>query len=101
LVPEEKQAIKMKITKRQLRRIIREERTRLLRESEIIQDLDSNEVLKVVESLLNEVRAVDNDLTRANRDRGPSVTALVIRAQDANKGVLDQLQRLRAMMLGI
>jgi len=91
----------MKITKRQLRRIIREERTRLLRESEIIQDLDSNEVLKVVESLLNEVRAVDNDLTRANRDRGPSVTALVIRAQDANKGVLDQLQRLRAMMLGI
>ena len=101
MVPEEKQAIKMKITKRQLRRIIREERTRLLRESEIIQDLDSNEVLKVVESLLNEVRAVDNDLTRANRDRGPSVTALVIRAQDANKGVLDQLQRLRAMMLGI
>ena len=91
----------MKIIKRQLRRIIKEERARLLKESEIIQDLDPNEVLRIVESLLNEVRAVDNDLTRANRDRGPSVTALVIRAQDANKGVLDQLQRLRAMMLGI
>jgi DNA primase large subunit len=91
----------MKITKRQLRRIIKEERARLLKESEIIQDLDPNEVLRIVESLLNEVRAVDNDLTRANRERGPSTTALVIRAQDANKGVLDKLQRLRAMMLGM
>jgi len=91
----------VKITKRQLRRIIKEEKAKILKESEVIQDLDPNEILREVESLLNDVKAVDNDLTRANRERGSSTTALVIRAQDANAGVLDRLQRLRAMMLGI
>jgi len=43
LVPEERQATKMKITKRQLRRIIKEEKARLLQEQQASQQAWANE----------------------------------------------------------
>ena len=91
----------MKITKRQLRRIIKEEKTKLLRESETAQGLDAIEVLRMTEHMTALAKEVNGDLNRANRERGSSTTALVIRALETNKILLDEIQRLHTIMLGL
>lgn len=72
----------MKITKRQLQRVIKE-------------SIDETEAKSLIDAAISDATLVAKDLATANRDRGSARTALVLRAMAANEKVLEQLQRLK------
>ena len=91
----------MKITKRQLRRIIKEEKAKLLRESALDDPggvaIPSEELITRVEKLMSLVAQVDKYLTAAAR--GDST--MIDMAFEANGDVEYHLQQLAADLKGI
>ena len=95
----------MKITKKQLTRIIKESINEIdVGDNFGIGNADSrgtdhlfskSEVESLVDMVISNATLVAEDLATANRDRGSARTALVLRAIAANKKVLEQLQILK------
>ena len=96
----------MKITKRQLRRIIREERARLLEESALDDPggvaLDPSEIVADVEKLLGLASRVDQHASAALDSSRQSIMATnVDLALEANGDVVYWLQQLLGKLKGL